>query len=137
MVNDTTITADSPAGTGTVDVTVTTPAGTSATSAADQFTYTVAVAPTVTGLSPTTGSQAGGTLVTITGTEFHGSHGGRLWADGSDERHGGERHHDHGRQPGWYRHGGRDGDDAGGHVGHVSRPISSRTQWPLRRQSRA
>ena len=40
VVSDTTITADSPAGTGTVDVTVTTPAGTSATSAADQFTYT-------------------------------------------------------------------------------------------------
>ena len=45
MVNDTTITADSPAGTGTVDVTVTTPAGTSATSPADQFTYTVVAAP--------------------------------------------------------------------------------------------
>ena len=44
MVNDTTITADSPAGTGTVDVTVTTPGGTSATSAADQFTYIAAVA---------------------------------------------------------------------------------------------
>ena len=48
MVNDTTITADSPAGTGIVDVTVTTPLGTSATSPADQFTYIVAAAPTVT-----------------------------------------------------------------------------------------
>ena len=38
VVSDTTITADSPAGTGTVDVTVTTPSGTSATSSADQFT---------------------------------------------------------------------------------------------------
>ncbi len=46
MVNDTTITADSPAGTGTVDVTVTTPSGTSPTSAADQFTYIVAPAVT-------------------------------------------------------------------------------------------
>ncbi len=73
MVNDTTITADSPAGTGTVDVTVTTPAGTSATSSADQFTYTTAAAPTVTGLSPTTGPTAGGTLVTITGTGFTGA----------------------------------------------------------------
>jgi hypothetical protein len=35
----TSITADAPAGTGTVDVTVITPAGTSAISAADQFTY--------------------------------------------------------------------------------------------------
>ena len=39
VVNDTTITAISPAGTGTVDITVTTPSGTSATSAAAQFTY--------------------------------------------------------------------------------------------------
>ncbi len=40
VVNDTTITAKAPAGNnGTVDVTVTTPDGTSPTSAADQFTY--------------------------------------------------------------------------------------------------
>jgi hypothetical protein len=39
VVSDTSITANSPAGSGTVDVTVVTPAGTSATSAADQFTY--------------------------------------------------------------------------------------------------
>jgi hypothetical protein len=39
-VNSTTsITATSPAGAGTVDVTVTNPGGTSATSAADQYTY--------------------------------------------------------------------------------------------------
>jgi hypothetical protein len=37
--SDTQINAVSPAGSGTVDVTVTTPAGTSATSAADQFLY--------------------------------------------------------------------------------------------------
>jgi len=37
--SDTQITAVSPAGTGTVDVTVVKPAGASATSAADQFTY--------------------------------------------------------------------------------------------------
>jgi uncharacterized membrane protein len=35
----TSITAVSPKGRGTVDVTVTTPAGTSPTSAADQFTF--------------------------------------------------------------------------------------------------
>ena len=73
VVNDTTITADSPAGTGTVNVTVTTPSGTSATSSADQFTYTAVAAPVVTGLSPTTGPAAGGTLVTITGTGFTGA----------------------------------------------------------------
>jgi hypothetical protein len=73
VVSDTTITADSPAGTGVVNVTVVTPAGTSAVTPADEFTYTVAVAPTVTGLNPTAGSQSGGTLVTITGTSFTGA----------------------------------------------------------------
>ena len=71
VVNSTTITADSPAGSGTVDVTVTTPGGKSATSAADQFTYIVA--PVVTGVSPTSGPAAGGTLATITGTGFSGA----------------------------------------------------------------
>ena len=73
VVNDTTIMAFSPAGTGVVDVTVTTPAGTSTTSAADQFTYSAIAAPTVTGISPTTGPAAGGTSVTITGTSFTGA----------------------------------------------------------------
>ncbi len=41
VVNNTSITATSPAGAGTVDVTVTTPLGTSATSSADHFTYTL------------------------------------------------------------------------------------------------
>ncbi|MGY3117865.1 hypothetical protein ACVWXQ_001802 [Bradyrhizobium sp. S3.14.4] len=65
------ITATSPAGTGTVDIRVTTVGGTSATSAADQFTYTAA--PTVTSISPTTGPQTGGTVVTVTGTGFTGA----------------------------------------------------------------
>ena len=39
VVSSTQITATSPPGSGTVDVTVTTPSGTSATSTADQFTY--------------------------------------------------------------------------------------------------
>ena len=57
------ITATSPAGTGMVDVTVTTAGGTSPTSAADQFSYV----PVVTGISPAQGPGAGGTTVTITG----------------------------------------------------------------------
>ncbi len=67
----TSITATSPAeSAGTVNVTVTTPGGgTSAISTADQFTYQVPV-PTVTAISPTSGSTAGGTKVTITGTNF-------------------------------------------------------------------
>ena len=65
------ITATSPAGTGTVDVTVTTPGGTSAPSSADQFSYVSA--PTVTSVNPNTGPPAGGTSVTITGTNFTGA----------------------------------------------------------------
>jgi hypothetical protein len=66
----TSITAVSPAGTGTVDVTVSTPSGTSATGAADQFSY---LPPTVTKLKPNKGPEAGGTTVTITGTNFSGA----------------------------------------------------------------
>jgi alpha-tubulin suppressor-like RCC1 family protein len=66
------ITAVSPAGTGTVDVTVTTPGGTSAIGPADQFTYVAAV-PTVTKVEPNSGPAAGGTSVTITGTNFTGA----------------------------------------------------------------
>jgi hypothetical protein len=62
-----------PAGTGTVDVTVTTPSGTSATSAADQYTYVTP--PTVTGVSPNSGPEAGGTTVVITGTGLLGAGG--------------------------------------------------------------
>lgn len=62
------ITAVSPTGAaGTVDVTVTTPNGTSATGAGDRFTLGP---PTVTGISPPSGTRAGGTSVTITGTGF-------------------------------------------------------------------
>jgi alpha-tubulin suppressor-like RCC1 family protein len=68
-----TITATSPAGTGTVDVTVTTAAGTSPAKAADHFTYRLA--PTVTKLAPKTGPATGGTVVTITGTGFTGVSG--------------------------------------------------------------
>lgn len=71
FVSPTTIIATAPAGTGTVDVTVTTLGGTSATSSADQFTYLPF--PTVTAISPSVGPVAGGTLVTITGTNFSGS----------------------------------------------------------------
>jgi subtilase family serine protease len=65
------ITALDPAGTGTVDVTVTTSSGTSATSTADQFTYETT--PTVTGVTPASGSTDGGTTVTITGTGLSGA----------------------------------------------------------------
>ncbi|MGZ6927941.1 MAG: beta strand repeat-containing protein, partial [Acidimicrobiia bacterium] len=66
------ITATSPAHAGgTVDVTVTTPSGTSPTGAADQFTFVPA--PTVTSVTPSSGSTSGGTSVTIAGTDFTGA----------------------------------------------------------------
>ncbi len=64
----TSITAVAPAGTGTVEVTVSAPGGESATSVADQFSYVPA--PTVTEVSPNRGAEAGGTSVTITGTNL-------------------------------------------------------------------
>ncbi len=67
------ISATSPPGTGTVNVTVTAPSGTSASSPENEFTYVAVAAPTVTGVSPNSGPAPGGTLVTITGTGFTGA----------------------------------------------------------------
>jgi alpha-tubulin suppressor-like RCC1 family protein len=65
------ITATAPAGsTGTVDVTVSTTAGTSAPIPADRYSYQQP--PTVTGLKPKLGPVEGGTSVLIKGTEFAG-----------------------------------------------------------------
>jgi IPT/TIG domain len=62
------ITAVSPGhSSGTVDVTVTTPGGTSAIVSKDRFKYG---APSVTAVSPNAGPTAGGTAVTITGSGF-------------------------------------------------------------------
>ena len=73
VVNDDTVTATAPAhADGTVDVTVTTPQGTSGTSSADQYTYDEP-APAITAISPNSGVIAGGTTVTITGTDFDGA----------------------------------------------------------------
>ncbi|MRH89329.1 hypothetical protein GFY24_18055 [Nocardia sp. SYP-A9097] len=65
--SDTQITAVSPAGTGIVSVVVTGPGG---TSGGVSFIY-VAV-PTITTISPTSGSTTGGNSVTISGTRFIG-----------------------------------------------------------------
>jgi hypothetical protein len=68
VVSKTSITVLSPIGTsGVVDVTVTTPNGTSATSAKDRFKY---LTPTIAHVSPSTGSTAGGTNVTVAGSGF-------------------------------------------------------------------
>ncbi len=73
VVNSATqISAVAPAGTAgtTVDVTVTTPAGTSAVSTAGEYSYLAL--PTVTLLTPAAGPTAGGNSVVITGTGFTG-----------------------------------------------------------------
>ncbi len=68
------ITLASPPGSGTVDVTVVTPAGTSATSSAYQFSYVAeSTPPAVIGVAPGSGPTTGGTLVTIAGTNLAGA----------------------------------------------------------------
>jgi hypothetical protein len=67
VTSSTKITATAPPqAVGTVDVTVTNTAGTSAVSAADHFKYV----PSVTAVTPSTGTTAGGTSVTVTGSGF-------------------------------------------------------------------
>jgi cysteine-rich repeat protein len=67
--SDTSISATAPAANArTVDVTVISPGGTSATSPIDQFTF-VGV-PSVSGLDPNSGPLSGGTLVTVMGANF-------------------------------------------------------------------
>ena len=68
FLSDTSITAESPAGTGVVDVTVTAAGGTSPISSADQFSY----APTVTGLSPDTARRRRH-IGDVTGSGFTGA----------------------------------------------------------------
>ena len=100
------LTVNSPRGNGRVDITVTTPAGTSTATTADRFTYTVPTGtgntgtgntvtvqpPTVTGVSTKSGPTAGGTSVTITGTNLanaknvsFGGAAGSITADSSTQ----------------------------------------------------
>jgi IPT/TIG domain/Galactose oxidase, central domain len=69
IVSPTQITATTPPGTGTVNVLVTAPGGTSAAAAGNQFTYIAP--PTVASISPTQGPTAGGTSVSLTGTNLN------------------------------------------------------------------
>jgi hypothetical protein len=64
----TSIEAVAPPGSGAVDVTVTTERGTSATGEADRFEY--APPPAVSEVSPASGPEAGGTVVTVSGTDL-------------------------------------------------------------------
>jgi hypothetical protein len=72
VVSPTSITAVSPAGTGTVDVTVATPEGTSPTGTQDRFSYDVPP-PSISGISPGGGPEAGGTAVTVSGANLSGA----------------------------------------------------------------
>jgi len=71
VLNALTLKVTAPAGTGTVDVTVITPGGTSALSAKDRFSY--AAPPTVSGVAPASGPVRGGTVVTVHGTNLTGA----------------------------------------------------------------
>ena len=71
VLSPTEVQVTSPAGSGSVDVTVTTAGGTSATSGADQFSYVAP--PVVSAVNPATGPTAGGNLVSITGSGFAAS----------------------------------------------------------------
>ena len=119
----------------TVDVTVTTPGGTSVVNApADQFTFSAPPVPTVTGVSPSSGPTTGGTPVTVTGTGFTGATvvkfgttaGTGLVVNSSTSI----SDHLAGRGR---RHRRRDGHHAGGHLGrerpgrpvHLQRPAGS------------
>jgi formylglycine-generating enzyme required for sulfatase activity len=71
VVNSTTVTAVTPAGTaGAKTVAVTTPGGTA--TLPNGFTFVVP-APTISSVSPTSGPTAGGTTITITGTNLTGT----------------------------------------------------------------
>ncbi|MEO5974866.1 MAG: IPT/TIG domain-containing protein [Ilumatobacteraceae bacterium] len=73
VVSATSVTVITPAGTvGAQDIVLTTPIGGSATSTGG-FIYVGA--PTITGISPATGTTGGGTTVTITGTNLTGTSG--------------------------------------------------------------
>ncbi len=72
VVSDTSITCTAPAhGAGTASVLVTNATGTNAANSL----YTYVAAPTVSGISPSSGPLSGGTSVTITGTHFTGATG--------------------------------------------------------------
>ncbi|HUA96602.1 MAG TPA: IPT/TIG domain-containing protein, partial [Acidimicrobiales bacterium] len=67
VISPTLLTATSPPGEGTVDVTITT-AGGSDPSPVDQFTY--CARPSIISISPSSGAATGGVPITITGTGF-------------------------------------------------------------------
>ena len=104
------VTARTPAGTaGARDVQITNPNGQSATRTG-AFTYTApSTTPTLTSISPTSGPTAGGTTITLTGTNFVSGATVRVGGDVGDERRVRERD-------------AADGTDAGRHGWRARRP---------------
>ncbi len=98
VVNSTSITATTPAGSaGAATVTVTNPSG-QAGSLANGFTYVAS--PTVSSVSPNNGPVAGGTAVTITGTNFVAGATVTFGGTAATQRGGGEQYLDHGDHAG-------------------------------------
>ena len=98
VVNDTTITVVSPAGTNAVDVLVTTPGGTSASSPSDVFTY----GPTVTGLTPAAGPVEAARWSRSPAPGFTGATAVNFGPSGRHDPQC-ERDDDHGLQPRGHR----------------------------------
>ncbi|KAI2699423.1 hypothetical protein CBS147332_8309 [Penicillium roqueforti] len=73
IVSGTLINAVSPPGTGTTNVFVTNPGGTSAADTGNVWTWNPTPTPTVTSLSPVSGPLSGGNVVTVTGTNLTGT----------------------------------------------------------------
>jgi hypothetical protein len=71
LISSAELKATAPAGSGTVDVTVVTPAGQTAHTPAARFTYYPQ--PTVTSISPSSGPAHGGTIITIKGKYLLGA----------------------------------------------------------------
>ena len=71
VLSDTQLTAISPPGSGTVDLTVTSPGGTSSVTGSARFSY--AGAPAITGLSTQRGPASGGSSVILSGSDFTGA----------------------------------------------------------------
>src|SRR5207249_11159330 len=74
VINDNLVTASAPANPpGVVDIQVSSSAGTSPISPADQFTYVLAPVPVITGISLGTGTGADSPLLTVLGSGFTGA----------------------------------------------------------------
>jgi IPT/TIG domain/Regulator of chromosome condensation (RCC1) repeat len=72
----TALTVEAPAGAGTVDISIKTPYGTSATTEGDHYSY--GPSPAVTKIAPASGPATGGQSVTITGKNLNGATGVRF-----------------------------------------------------------